>query len=225
MNAFAITHPQGDLPLRRRPDGGRRRARLLPALAPVPADRAVRAAGRGRGRGPARRRAASRRPTSAVVLSHLHTDHVGGLAPFAGARCWSSPPSGGARPASRGRLRGYLPAGVAGRSRPRLLGFPGPPIGPFPACATCSATARCCSCRCRGTRPATSACSRQDAGGRALIAGDAVTGADRAEGGGAGRGGLLSTERRDRADGARRQRRTELVERRGRGHGRPAQAR
>lgn len=68
-----------------------------------------------------------------VVLSHLHTDHVGGLAAFAGAEVLITSEEWRRATGLRGRLRGYLPQHFPARLEPRLLLFDGPPIGPFPA--------------------------------------------------------------------------------------------
>jgi len=68
-----------------------------------------------------------------LVLSHLHTDHVGGLDAFAHADVvvvraeWERATGLG------GRLRGYLPQRWPAGIRPRLVDVDGPPLGPFPA--------------------------------------------------------------------------------------------
>jgi N-acyl homoserine lactone hydrolase len=68
-----------------------------------------------------------------VVLSHLHTDHVGGIDAFAdvdvvaGALEWQRATRLG------GRLRGYLPGRWPPDVRPRLVTPAGPAVGPFPA--------------------------------------------------------------------------------------------
>lgn len=68
-----------------------------------------------------------------VVLSHLHTDHVGGLEPFAHAEVivtrveWESATGLG------GRLRGYLPQHWPPGLDPKLVEYDGGPVGPFPA--------------------------------------------------------------------------------------------
>ena len=66
-----------------------------------------------------------------VVLSHLHTDHVGGLAPFAGSEVLVTPGEWRRAMGLRGRLRGYLPQHWPAGLEPRLLRFDGPPVGPF----------------------------------------------------------------------------------------------
>ncbi len=68
-----------------------------------------------------------------VVLSHLHTDHVGGLDAFTHAEVvlprveWERGTGIG------GRLRGYLPQRWPSGLEPVLVDFDGEPIGPFAA--------------------------------------------------------------------------------------------
>lgn len=68
-----------------------------------------------------------------VVLSHMHTDHVGGIRPFTEAtivvtrREWKRATGLG------GRLRGYLPQHWPAELDPHLIDFDGAPFGPFAA--------------------------------------------------------------------------------------------
>src|SRR2546423_1684179 len=68
-----------------------------------------------------------------VVLSHLHTDHAGGIGAFAGAdvlvarREWERASGLG------GRLRGYLPQHLPAGLQPRLVDLDGPPLRAFAA--------------------------------------------------------------------------------------------
>ena len=68
-----------------------------------------------------------------VVLSHLHTDHVGGLVAFAAAEVVVSRTEWELAQGWRGRLRGYMPQHWPAEIAPRLVDFTGPPVGPFPA--------------------------------------------------------------------------------------------
>jgi N-acyl homoserine lactone hydrolase len=68
-----------------------------------------------------------------VVLSHLHTDHIGGLPAFAHADVLVSRVEWGRASGLSGRLRGYLPQHWPAGLEPRLVDFTGPPTGPFPA--------------------------------------------------------------------------------------------
>ncbi len=85
-----------------------------------------------------------------VVLSHLHTDHVGGLPAFTHATVLVSRVEWERAQGLRGRLRGYIPQ-----------------HWPHGARATASSTRRttspatggCSWCRCPGTRRGTPACS------------------------------------------------------------------
>ena len=68
-----------------------------------------------------------------VVLSHLHTDHVGGLEPFRSAEVLVSRTEWERAGGLAGRLRGYLPQHWPKGLEPRLVDFEGPPVGPFAA--------------------------------------------------------------------------------------------
>jgi N-acyl homoserine lactone hydrolase len=68
-----------------------------------------------------------------VVLSHLHTDHVGGLAAFRGAEVLVSRTEWERARGWPGRLRGYLPQHWPAGLKARLVDFHGAPVGPFPA--------------------------------------------------------------------------------------------
>jgi len=68
-----------------------------------------------------------------VVLSHLHTDHVGGLDAFADADVVVVREEWERATGIAGRLRGYLPQRWPATVRPRLVEFNGPPLGPFRA--------------------------------------------------------------------------------------------
>lgn len=66
-----------------------------------------------------------------LVLSHLHTDHVGTVSGFAGAEVLVARTEWSRSTGLRGRLRGYLPQHWPDGLVPRLLDFDGPSIGPF----------------------------------------------------------------------------------------------
>lgn len=66
-----------------------------------------------------------------VVLSHLHTDHVGGLAAFSNAEVVVSEREWARARGIRGRLRGYLPQYWPTSLTPRVVEFDAPGIGPF----------------------------------------------------------------------------------------------
>lgn len=68
-----------------------------------------------------------------VVLSHLHTDHVGGIAPFASATVVATRTEWRRATGLGGRLRGYVPQHWPAGLDPELIDFDGGPVGPFEA--------------------------------------------------------------------------------------------
>lgn len=66
-----------------------------------------------------------------VVLSHLHTDHVGGLDAFSRARVLVAREEWARATGLGGRLRGYLPQYWPGQLDPSLVEFDDGPVGPF----------------------------------------------------------------------------------------------
>ena len=68
-----------------------------------------------------------------VVLSHLHTDHVGGVKDFLHADVVVHAPEWHRARGLAGRLRGYLPQHWPDELVPRLVELDGPAVGPFPA--------------------------------------------------------------------------------------------
>jgi glyoxylase-like metal-dependent hydrolase (beta-lactamase superfamily II) len=69
-----------------------------------------------------------------VVLSHLHTDHVGGLAPFVTAEVLVSRVEWDRARGVAGRFRGYIPQHWPEGLEPTLVDYGDPPNGPFPGC-------------------------------------------------------------------------------------------
>jgi glyoxylase-like metal-dependent hydrolase (beta-lactamase superfamily II) len=67
-----------------------------------------------------------------LVLSHLHTDHVGGIDAFTNAEVLVTPSEWRLASGVRGRIRGYLPQHWPAGVTPSIVDFGGPPIGPFP---------------------------------------------------------------------------------------------
>jgi N-acyl homoserine lactone hydrolase len=66
-----------------------------------------------------------------VVLSHLHTDHVGGVGGFANAEVLVSRVEWTRATGLRGRIRGYVPQHWPKGLTPRLVDLDGPSVGPF----------------------------------------------------------------------------------------------
>jgi glyoxylase-like metal-dependent hydrolase (beta-lactamase superfamily II) len=67
-----------------------------------------------------------------VVLTHLHSDHAGGLADVAGCEVVVSETEYGVAKGWPGRLRGYLPQHWPAGFAPRRVRLPDRPYGPFP---------------------------------------------------------------------------------------------
>jgi N-acyl homoserine lactone hydrolase len=66
-----------------------------------------------------------------LVLSHLHTDHVGGINAFRNAEILVSRTEWRRATGIGGRVRGYLPQHWPRGLTPSLVDFTGPAIGPF----------------------------------------------------------------------------------------------
>lgn len=66
-----------------------------------------------------------------VVLSHLHTDHAGGIAAFGHAQVIVTRSEWHTAVGLGGRVRGYLPQHWPRGLRPLLVDFDGPAYGPF----------------------------------------------------------------------------------------------
>ena len=68
-----------------------------------------------------------------VVLTHMHTDHAGGLAAFPDSEVLVTRTEYETASGFMGKLRGYLPDEWPPEFAPRLLDLPSEPFGPFPA--------------------------------------------------------------------------------------------
>ena len=66
-----------------------------------------------------------------MVLTHLHTDHVGGLHHFPHSEILIDPREYAFASGLRGRLWGYLPNRLPRWLRPRFIDFTPVPFGPF----------------------------------------------------------------------------------------------
>ncbi len=67
-----------------------------------------------------------------LVLTHLHTDHAGGLAHFPTAEILLTRTEYDAAAGVRGQARGYLPQRLPAWFAPHLVAFNDGPVGPFP---------------------------------------------------------------------------------------------
>jgi glyoxylase-like metal-dependent hydrolase (beta-lactamase superfamily II) len=67
-----------------------------------------------------------------LVMTHLHTDHAGGLYHFPQSEIFVSREEYEMASGFMGRLRGYLPNHWPSWFKPRLVDFKAKPVGPFP---------------------------------------------------------------------------------------------
>jgi N-acyl homoserine lactone hydrolase len=67
-----------------------------------------------------------------VVLTHLHTDHAGGLSHVAAQKAWVHPAEWSRAQGFSGQLQGYLPDRWPRGWRPELIRFQSGGSGPFP---------------------------------------------------------------------------------------------
>jgi N-acyl homoserine lactone hydrolase len=123
-------------------------------------------------------------PTSVrrVVLSHLHTDHAGGLPEFRRAEVLVSRAEWQCATDQRARLRGYLPQYLPAGLDPVLIDFAGPPLGPFGASHDITGDGSLVLVPTPGHTPGHMALIVYGGDGAALLAGDlAERGSDLAE--------------------------------------------
>ena len=109
-----------------------------------------------------------------IVLTHLHTDHVGGLGGFRGPEVLVSRGEWDLAQGMGGVLRGYLkkewPSGV----EPHLVRVDGPPVGPFGASYDIAADGRLLMVPLPGHTGGHSAVLVRDGSASYLCAGDAA---------------------------------------------------
>src|SRR5579872_556664 len=67
-----------------------------------------------------------------VVLTHLHTDHAGGLMHLTGSKSWVSESEFRRAGGLGGKLQGYLPHRWPKWWQPEFIRFENRPLGPFP---------------------------------------------------------------------------------------------
>lgn len=67
----------------------------------------------------------------ALILTHFHTDHVGGLGHFTGVRTLAAAESYRATRGLSGRINGYLPHRLPANFQPELLTFGNGSLGPY----------------------------------------------------------------------------------------------
>lgn len=109
-----------------------------------------------------------------VVLSHLHNDHVGGLAAFRRAEVLVSRLEWERSRGLLGRLRGYVPQYWPAGVEPRLVDFTGPSVGPFPASHDVAGDGRLVLVPTPGHTPGHMSLLARDGPGGYLLAGDAT---------------------------------------------------
>lgn len=73
----------------------------------------------------------SARDVRQVVVTHLHTDHAGGLNHVTGSKVWVAPGELDRATGVGGRVQGYLPHRWPKWWQPQLIRFESRPLGPF----------------------------------------------------------------------------------------------
>lgn len=110
-----------------------------------------------------------------VVLTHMHTDHVGGIGAFQGAEVVVSEAEWMPAQGIRGRLRGYLPQKWPCGLRVSPVRFDGPAVGPFDASHDIAGDGRLVMVPLPGHTPGHAGLlSTLENGARVLCAGDAA---------------------------------------------------
>lgn len=109
-----------------------------------------------------------------VVLSHLHTDHAGGLEQLAHARVIVTRTEWRRAVGIAGRLRGYLPQHWPAGLEVDPVDLDGPPVGPFPASLALDGDERLLLVSAPGHTPGHAALLVRDGERRYLLAGDLV---------------------------------------------------
>jgi N-acyl homoserine lactone hydrolase len=131
VNAFAIEHPRGVCLFDTGQTAGAARPGHFPAWHPFfRLSRFELAEEDEVGRG-LRRAGIQPADVRWIVLSHLHTDHVGGLRALPPCEVVVTRREWRRATGLGGRLRGYLPQHWPHALAPRLVDLDGPPVGPF----------------------------------------------------------------------------------------------
>jgi N-acyl homoserine lactone hydrolase len=112
-----------------------------------------------------------------VALTHLHTDHIGGLAAFQGAEVLVARAEWNLAQGLGGRLRGYLKKEWPSTLVPRLVDFDGASIGPFPRSHDIASDGRLLMVPLPGHTQGHAALLVRDGSASYLCAGDAAFGA------------------------------------------------
>jgi N-acyl homoserine lactone hydrolase len=108
-----------------------------------------------------------------VVLTHLHTDHAGGLHHFPKSEIMASRTELGLAAGRRGRLRGYVNHRFPDWFRPTPLDLSATPFGPFPASLPLTSDGDVVAVPLAGHTPGMIGVVLQEEGRALLLAGDA----------------------------------------------------
>ena len=109
-----------------------------------------------------------------IVLSHLHTDHIGNVAAFGDAEVVVTRVEWERAQGIRGHLRGYVPHRWPTGVRPRTVDFDGPAVGAFPSSYDLAGDGSLVLVPLPGHTPGHLGMLARGDGVNALLAGDAV---------------------------------------------------